>query len=171
MNIDDPTLICEWHDEPDASGAYRCRRGCGSFASSRNSIVGPCPAKQQRAAMIVASTPRAETKPAGPSHDEQVEKIGREEVTEVWSRIKQAKSLVREIGRWILAGCPIRTDDEQRAILAECVKCPRAILEGDAITCGVCGCKTGNRAALSPDDFGLKIKMGTTFCPATPPRW
>lgn len=170
----DPQLACEWSITHD-NGLFGCV--CGAKSSTRNAMSGPCRVKAMRAAMVNDATAasdsekRTEVAAVDITPDEVVARIGSGETQEVWSRLKQATSLVREISRWLWNGCPIRTIEERQAILAACAECPRKVIVDGSVTCGVCGCRAGKNDPMPVDDFGLKITLGTTTCPATPPRW
>ena len=68
-----------------------------------------------------------------------------------------------ELTRWILAGRPIRTEQEMSKIFSICEQCPefeRYAPGCDFGKCNVCGCN------LDKIDKGRnKIAWGTTSCP------
>ena len=82
------------------------------------------------------------------------------------SFIKKAWSYAKAYAKWRAAGSPVRTPEEQAAVLAICKACPlyqphkKANRPG---RCGICGCKLNIN--------GDKVRFSTESCPADPPRW
>lgn len=82
---------------------------------------------------------------------------------------KIAKFLQEE-KKWVLAGRPIRSEDEMQKIHEICRHCEH-FEEGHGWLpkydrCGICGCN------LHPTQTAMnKIAMATTKCPLESPRW
>ncbi len=70
---------------------------------------------------------------------------------------------LKELARWVLAGRPIRSDEQMGKIFSICEQCPefeRYAPGCDFGHCKVCGCN------LDKTDKGRnKIAWGTTKCP------
>jgi hypothetical protein len=151
------------HDwQPLPEHGFMCA-GCGA-RSRKGTAAGECSPRP-------AFEP---SKPAEPRPEVDVEQLvaaAGDSAGEVWGLLRRATSLAREVTRWALAGCPIRSVDEQRRIVAICRACPLVRI-GDAggVGCSICGCRAAGRS-LSPEDHGLKIKLATTRCPDSPARW
>lgn len=66
-----------------------------------------------------------------------------------------------EIGKWLSAGRPRRTDEEVESLLAICQGCDKLVDN----RCAVCGCRvTKSKVAIVN-----KLRMATTACPRG--RW
>lgn len=76
--------------------------------------------------------------------------------SELPSLAKQAKSATLSTIRWVAAGRPIRSKEEQVAILAICRECPEYLT--DKNRCSKCGCH-----------LRQKTKMSTEHCPES--KW
>ncbi len=160
-----PVMACELR--PAGAGRWSCE--CGATVSNPAAKLGPCPAKRARAAGDSFTAPDVVQRP---TIDERVEAHG-PEVVEVWGLAKRAKSLARELGRWLMAGCPRRSPAEQNAIAAICRACPKVrVMSSGAIRCSICGCATGSGSEPpSHEEHALKLLIATTHCPDNPPRW
>ncbi len=71
-----------------------------------------------------------------------------------------------ERAKWVQEGKQYRTPARMNEIFEICKGCPFFESEGEAGSCGICGCR------LSPTDkFINKIAWATTECPHAPPKW
>src|SRR3990167_1346790 len=75
--------------------------------------------------------------------------------------IGQSLSYAKALLRWRTAGKPVRSPEEQAAILQICKSCQ--FFNPNGAKCRLCGCglKLG----------GDKVRMATEQCPADPPKW
>lgn len=159
-----PELACTLKQIADKQ--FACE--CGVLTNNPNAKIGPCAAKRARAAgerfEPVEVTPR-------PTVEERIQAHG-EEVAQVWGRMRQAASLVKELGRWLMHGCPIRPAEERDRLAAICRACPRVrVMSSGAIRCSICGCGTGSAEPPEHEEHALKLLIGTTHCPDNPARW
>jgi len=147
---------CEWGEDGPPFQCVRCNQTANNRSTRKTCRV-----------RLPASGERSRPVPMPPDRNKQVEECGPEAV-ETWGLIRQATSLAAESTKWVLAGCPLRSNDEQLAIEAICRVCPKRKETEDGITCGICGCDVSRK---SPDEHALKIRMATTHCPDKPARW
>lgn len=83
------------------------------------------------------------------------------------SVIRQAWSYARAIGKWKIAGSPVRSQKRIDEILSICQACPMFAMSGKRPHCKVCGCSMNS----APDGLNNKIAMATEKCPLNPPKW
>lgn len=76
--------------------------------------------------------------------------------------IGQAVSYGKAYMRWVSAGQPVRSPEEQQRILTE-VCAPCQFFRPNQSNCSLCGC--GLKLGTG------KILLGTESCPASPPKW
>lgn len=147
---------CEWREDGPPFKCVRCDQTANNKSSRKTCRVRQ-PSTEDR--------PRPVQMP--PDRSEQVKAHGPEAV-EAWSLIRQTQSLAAEATKWVLAGCPLRSEDEQQAIEAICAACPKRVAIESGIACGICGCAVARK---DPGEHSLKIKMATTHCPDKPALW
>lgn len=153
---------CDFRTELLEDGAYRhtCRRsGCGNILVSaaprfrmlcQIQIRGPLAAFEKRDLASIEA-------PQSPST-----------VGQLPSQVRQAAAFVTAQGRWLAAGCPIRSAERIKEIFALCRACENfwpGATEEEGV-CRLCGCRLRSVGGLLN-----KIQMATEGCPAIPPKW
>lgn len=73
------------------------------------------------------------------------------------SLLQRAVRFAAATGKWAMAGCPLRTEEQITAILeSHCQPCP----EFTGHECRLCGCKTNDKKRLMN-----KLALATEHCP------
>lgn len=74
--------------------------------------------------------------------------------------LKKASNISVDYAHWLLAGCPVRTQEEQDRLHSICLSCPQYRSKAGYEWCAKCGCSLNLNSVLPS-----KLSWATTACP------
>lgn len=84
--------------------------------------------------------------------------------------VKLGINFASALRRWVMAGRPVRTQQQVNELLSVCKSCPFFVKDTKGDYCGKCGCPVNDKTD-DPINHRNKLVMATETCPHDPPLW